>query len=112
MPKQKKNSQEEELYFDIISPSPIIEEEVSSKNKVYQIPIKKEKFSCMPRNKKEPELAEDEEYVEVIEEVEEEEEPEIKKKSRVKKPRKPFFLFKKRAAKAEKTITKIENKRL
>ena len=70
MPKQKKNSQEEELYFDIISPSPIIEEEeISSKNKVYQIPIKKEKFSCMPRNKKEPELAEDEEYVEVIDET-------------------------------------------
>lgn len=102
MPKQKKNSPEDELYFDIVPPSMIVEEEeeVSSKSKVYQIPIKKEKFSCMPRKKEEPELAEDEEYVEVIEEVEEE--PEVKKVSRSKKPRKPFFLFRKREAKIEK----------
>ena len=110
MPKQKKNSQDNELYFDIISPSAFVEseEEVeddsSTKKKVYQIPIKREKFSSYPKTKikQEEVLKDDEEYEEVIEEVvvEEPEEKMIKSaRNRPKKIRKPFLFFKKRERK-------------
>jgi len=83
VPKQKKNSQpEDELYFDIVSPSAIKEEEEekSSDQHVYQIPIRKEKFSNIDKKKniiKEEVIDDDQEYEEVIEEVVVEDEPEV-----------------------------------
>jgi len=79
VPKQKKNSPEDELYFDIVSPSQIEEaeeEESPSKVKSYQIPIHKEKFNNIPKMKTVPskkvETFDEEEIVEEIEVIPEE----------------------------------------
>lgn len=96
MIKPKKNSQNDELYFDIISPSSFVEEtleeEVPTK-KTFQIPIRKEKFSNSQKTKNNVPIVEefvdedtsDGEYEEVVEEViveEPEEKPIIKEKSK------------------------------
>ncbi len=108
MPKQKKNSPNDELYFDIVSPSQIVEEEEeeedSVKQKTYQIPIRKEKFGTMPRMKtvpkEEPEiLNDDEEYEEIVEEIEvdaDDNEIVTKKPAKKAKKAKKFFAFFKR----------------
>jgi len=120
VPKQKKNSPEDELYFDIVSPSLMKEEEEeeeennSSKIKSYQIPIRKEKFGTMPKMKVVPQ--EDfNDIDEIIEEIEvssddyEEELPQVIKKS--KKDKKIFAFFAKNSkGKTTKTKTKKEPK--
>lgn len=109
MPKQKKNSQpEDELYFDIVSPSAIKEEEEekSSDQHVYQIPIRKEKFSNIDKKKniiKEEVIDDDQEYEEVIEEVVVEDEPEVEyekpTKAKSKKLGKKFSWFRRNKTK-------------
>jgi hypothetical protein len=118
VPKQKKNSPKDELYFDIVSPFLMKEEEEadeennSSKIKSYQIPIRKEKFGTMPKMKVVPkedfndidEIVEEievatDDYVEFI--------PQPNKKS--KKDKKIFAFFaKKSKGKASKAKTKKE----
>jgi len=74
VPKQKKNSQDDELYFDIISPQSLVEEkEEIPKNKIYQIPIKKEKFSNQIKSKEKIEeiIEEPEEIIKPIKSVKE-----------------------------------------
>jgi len=94
VPKQKKNSPEDELYFDIVSPSQeeeVVEEEiVSSKTKNYQIPIRKERFGTMPKlktvlQKKLEDFSEEE----IVEEIEIEPEEIITKKPSKFKASKP-----------------------
>jgi hypothetical protein len=121
VPKQKKNSPEDELYFDIVSPSQIeeeeeLEEDNSPKIKSYQIPIRKEKFNSMPKIKtmpKEEELADDEEYEEIVEEVEvdadEPEEEIIYKPAKKSKKGKKLFSFFKRNKKEK--VEKIPRKK-
>ncbi len=98
MPKQKKNSPNDELYFDIIPPLPEEEEEeISLEKNIHSIPIKKESFACRPHPKIEEE-EEEEEEVEYIEEVVEE--PEIKSKpKKAKKKINLFSIFKKKTPK-------------
>ncbi len=108
MPKQKKNSQDEELYFDIISPDSFVvseEEDTSSEKKTFQIPIRKEKFFNYPKKQIAEEVVDDDdsEYEEVVEEViveEPTEESTIKERSPRRK--KQFLWFKKRESRQPK----------
>lgn len=105
MPKPKKNSQEDELYFDIISPSNFVEEveeETSSKKKTFQIPIRKEKFSNINKNKYNTQVVEEiveedlpnSEYEEVVEEViVEEPEEKLSAKEKPSKGKRKFLPF-------------------
>ena len=110
MPKQKKNSPDDELYFDIVPPLPEEEKEESLEKNIHTIPIKKESFACRPRHKVKEEVEEEIEYIEEEVEEEPEEEPEVEPKPKKSKKKKNIFsIFKRKTPKVKVKVKGIKS---